>query len=559
MVKKILETSMPPDYKSLRGVRQSMKVVFSCLTAIPFFVFAFIYFQIGTVNTALSAALIVLALVMILEGFIVFRKMADHIERLSSEMIDIEGGTIDKIQKEGTTKELAIIADTFNRTLDKLEDTAKQLSIKVAQVSTLNEIGEAVSKTINIKKIAKLILERSMNDSSSSAGYMAIRQGKSSVFQIEAVKGVDWDAKEMINLDTEKSLAGKAIEKKSPIRIEDIELDVSMKEINAPDIGCSRLMYLPIIVKGLPVGLVVLGRGMNQAPYEEAEIVFLQALLQHAGSGIENAMLYEDIRRSKHKLEIALISQQKAQEQLLLSARMTAFGELSVNIAHELNNPLTGIMGYADLLLSAPLNDDEKNKYLEEIRGQAVRSSNIIKSLLDFAGGRSESKDSVNLNSMIQEIILLVTGKMQSSNIRLDLHLGEGLPLIDVNRNEMEQVFLNLINNALNAMSGVYKSHLDENNASVKQHCLKIITEKKANNIVISFRDNGPGISPDDLPRIFEPFFSTKKEISQVGLGLWLSHRIISAYKGTIKVKSKLGEGSAFYVILPTPQKKIED
>jgi signal transduction histidine kinase len=559
MIDKKSETLKPSDYKALRGVRQSMKVIFSCLTAIPFFVFAFIYFRIGALNTALPASLIALAVILILEGFIVFRKMAEHIEKLSSEMMGIEGGTIGKIQKEGNTKELAIIADTFNRTLDKLEDTARQLSLKVAQVSTLNEIGEAVSKTINIKKIASLILERSIQDSGSRAGYVGLRQGKSSMLRIAAFRGVDWGIKENINLDVEKSLAGRAFEKKSPIGVEDIGLDSSMKGLNVPDIGCPRLLYLPIMVKEIPIGLLALGRDINQSPYEEEEILFLQTLLRHAGSGIENARLYEDIQLSNRRLETALISQKKAQTHLLTSARMTAFGELSVNVAHELNNPLTGILGYADLMLSSPMDDNEKIKYLEEIRDQTVRATNIIKSLLDFADIRS-SKALTDLNALIQKTILLVKGRMCVLNIQLELNLEDDLPSVDANQNEIEQVLLNLINNALNAMSGIYKSDYEAaDNMAEKQHCLKIITKKRGGNIYISFQDNGPGISPEELPRIFEPFYSNKKEVSQVGLGLWISHRIIAANGGVIKVKSRLGEGSAFFVILPiSHRRKIE-
>jgi len=533
-----------------------MKVIFSCLTAIPFIVFAFIYFNMGNLNSALPASLIALALILILEGFIVFRKMAEHIEQLSSSMEESEGGALIKIQKEGNTKELAIIADTFNRTLDKLEDTARQLSIKVAQASTLNEIGEAVSKTINIEKIAELILERSINDSGSRAGYMAIQKGKSPMLEVAAVSGVELDMKENINMDTEISIAGRVFEKKSPVRIEDIELDGSMKDLNVPDIQCPRLLYLPIMIKGKPIALLVLGRDIGQAPYKDEEILFLQTLLRHAGSGIENAKLYEDIQRSNRRLEAALISQKKAQAHLLYSARMTAFGELSVNVAHELSNPLMVTLGCADLLLSYSLDDNEKIKHLEEIRDQAVRAGNIIKSLLDFADNRSESGDLTDLNTLINKTILLVRGRMQALDISLDLHLEDGLPFIEVNRNEMEHVFLSLINNALNAMSGTYKSHREEDNRGVKQPCLKISTEHRRDNIFIAFQDNGSGIYPEDLPRIFEPFFSTKKEISQVGLGLWVSHRIVRASGGVIRVKSKLGEGSVFFVILPVSERK---
>jgi signal transduction histidine kinase len=547
------------DYRSMRTVRQSMKVIFSCLTAIPFFVFAFIFTNIGgSFNTALTGALITLALVLVLEGFIVFRKMAEHIERLSSDMVNVETGSFEKIKKEGgDTRELAVIADTFNRTLDKLEDTATQLSAKVAQVSTLNEIGEAVSKTINIDKIAALILEKSINGSSSRAGYMAIRQGESPAFQISAVTGIGRNIEGNINPDAEKSLAGRAIEKKSPIRIEDIELDASMKALNIPDLGRPRLLYLPIMVKETAIGLLALGRDINQKPYEEEEILFLQTLLRHAGAGMENARLYKDLQTSNQKLEESLITQKKTQAHLLTSARMTAFGELSVNVAHELNNPLTGIMGYADLMLSSSMDEDEKISHLEEIKNQAGRAGNIIRSLLDFADSSSGSW--TDLNSLIQKTLLLVKGRLHDLKTSLDLHLEEGLPLIEVDRNEMKQVFLNLINNAVNAMSGIYKSYLEEDATIIKQRCLKIVTEKKGDKICISFQDNGSGIYPEDLPRIFEPFFSTKKEVSQVGLGLWVSHRIIRANGGTIKVRSKLGEGSAFFVILPTKGLTIGD
>jgi len=530
-----------------------MKVVFSCLTAIPFFVFAFIYFRIGTFHTALSASLIALALVLVLEGFIVFRKMAEHIERLSSDMMSAERGTVGKIREKEDTRELAIIADTFNRTLDKLEDTAMQLSKKVAQVSTLNDIGEAVSKTIDIGEIAKLVLERSLSDSSSGAGYMAIRQGKSPVFQVAAVMGLAWDIKQNITLDTEKSLAGRAIDKKTIVRIEDIELDGSMKDLNVPDIGCPRVLYLPIMVKAIPIGLLVLGRDMNQATYEEEEILYLQTLLRHAGSGIENARLYEDIQRSNRRLEEALLSQKMAQAHLLASARMTAFGELSVNVAHELNNPLTGILGYADLILTSPMDEDEKKEHLEMVRDQALRARGIIKSLLDFVGENNEIRIGTDLNGVINKSLMLVKGRMRDSGIQLDLRLKEGLPIIKADQGQIEQAFMNLINNALNAMSGVYKSSAgnEQDAPGGKQYCLRIKTEKRENECHISFEDNGSGIREEDLQRIFEPFYSTREEVSQVGLGLWVSHRIITANGGTIRVKSKAGEGSVFSVIMP--------
>lgn len=541
--------SVESDYKSMRTIRQSMKVIFSCLTAIPFFVFGFIFMNIGgSFSTALTGGLITLALVLILEGFIIFRKMAEHIERISSDMAGIETGSIDKIKKEGETRELAVIADTFNRTLDKLEDTANQLSAKVAQVSTLNEIGEAVSKTISIDEIAGLVLGKSIDETGSRAGYLAVKQGNSQVFKAAAVMGMERDAMPDINLEMENTVAGRAIAKRTPIQIQDIELADTTKGLNVPDIGRRRVLYLPILVKGAAIGLLAIGKDIDQSPFDEEDIMFLQTMLRHAGAGIENARLYEDIQRTNRKLAEALMSQQKAQAHLLTSARMTAFGELSVNVAHELNNPLTGILGYTELLLSSPMDENEKSRCLEDIKGQAARASNIIRGLLDFADEKSGIADA-DLNSMIEKVIMLAKGRMDAEGIRLDMDLAEALPSVNVNRNEMEQVFLNLINNAVNALSGEYQAV--SFHKSVNGRCLKIRTERKSEKILASFQDNGSGIPPDVLPRIFEPFYSTKRDVSQVGLGLWISHRIVRANGGTIKVKSRPGEGSAFFVILP--------
>jgi signal transduction histidine kinase/uncharacterized protein YjeT (DUF2065 family) len=545
----------PSDYRSLRGVRQSMKVIFSCLSAIPFVVFAFIYFRIGTFNTALSASLIILALVLVLEGFIVFRRMAEHIEQLSSAILKAEGGALEKVQKTGDTRELAMIADAFNRTLSKLENTARELGVKAVQASTLNEIREIVSKTIHMEEIARLILERAVNAVASQAGYMAVRRGKSQDLHIAAISGIDGNIREGLRLDADKTLAGRVVQEKVPILIEDIEQEDEMKRLNVPDLKLTRLLYLPIVAKKSIIGALVLGRDATQTPFKEEEVQFLQTLLQQVAYNFENAGLYEDLQQSNKELKIALVSQKKAQDHLLNSARMAAFGELSVNVAHELNNPLTGILGYADLILGSDMDEKERTEHLEEIRRQAIRAGRITRSLMDFVGGRHWSGTRMDLNAVVQKALLPAKGRMRAPGIRLDLQLDKDLPPVNADQTQMEQVFFNLISNALNAVTGVYRLPVDmQENASgtdVKQPFLRIMTGRRDNNIYVSFQDNGPGISPEDLPRIFEPFFSTQKKISQVGIGLWMCRMMITANGGRISVESEIGRGSLFTVELP--------
>jgi len=438
---------------------------------------------------------------------------------------------LDDVQKVGDTRELAIIADAFNRTLTKLENTAKELGVKAIQASTLNEIREIVSKTIHIEDIARLILERAVNAVASQAGYMAVRRGKSPYLHITAISGVDGNIKEGLRIDDE------------------------MKRLNVPDMKLARLLFLPILAKRSVIGALVLGRDRNQSPYKEEEVQFLQTLLQQVAFNFENAMLYEEIQQSNRELKIALDSQKKAQDHLLTSARMAAFEELSIKFAHELNNPLTGILGYADLILGTEMDDKERMEHIEEIRRQAIRAGQITRSILDFAGNKRVSGEWADLNAILQKALLPAKARIRDAGIRLDLQLDKELPYVDVDQTLMEQLFFHLISNAMNAVTGVYKLPVGikevGSGIGAEQPLINIETGMRGDNIYVSFRDNGPGISPEDIPRIFDPFFSTQEKVSQVGLGLWICHMMIITYGGLISVDSEIGKGSRFTVELP--------
>ena len=215
----------PADYNSYRSIRYQSKVIFSCLTAIPFIVFAFVYFRIGTLHTALSGALIVLALVLVLEGFVIFRKMADHIEQLSVTMSRAEEGDVERVQENGETKELAVIADTFNRTLSKLEETARELGVRAVQASTLNEIRDLVSKNIHLQEVAKIILERAMKAVLSPAGYLAVKREDSPVLNIAATSGITENMPDTIELDPTTTTGSVIFDSKVPVLIEDASME----------------------------------------------------------------------------------------------------------------------------------------------------------------------------------------------------------------------------------------------------------------------------------------------------------------------------------------------
>jgi signal transduction histidine kinase len=545
------------DRAAHRRIRYKLRVIFFCLTAIPLLVGAYIHLRRETVGTVVSGILIALALILVLEGFTLFRKMVDQMEKLSSSMLEAQNGDVKEIRSRNETHELAVIADTFNETLYKLEKSASELGVKALQAATLREVGEIVSTSINIKEVAHAVLARTVKAVNAQGGYLAVKQDASPALHVAATTGIAGEFPEVIELDDAAPLIGAVVKKNSPIVIHDIHEEPELGGRNYPDIGFPRLLYLSIVATGTSIGAVVLGRDGNRPQFEQSDIQFLQTLLHQVAYSVENARLYENLQHNTRKLEGALISEKRAREHLLTSARLAAFGELSLTIAHELNNPLTGILGYTDLILDASPDSAKTRELLEKIRSQTVRASSITNNLLHFASIAPGTRVKTDLNDVVRRTLPLVRGRLYKAGIQLELKLADGLLPAMVDPTQMAQVVFSLVNNAIKAMTGKYNGNSPPadkyGGAKERVRMLRIQSGKKRNKVHLSFLDTGPGITPGDLPRIFEPFYSTQDKASQVGLGLWMSHRIVTASGGSIGVKSTPNRGSIFLVALPSP------
>lgn len=237
-----------------------------------------------------------------------------------------------------------------------------------------------------------------------------------------------------------------------------------------------------------------------------------------------------------------ITEQKKLESQLVQSTKLAAVGELAANIAHEINNPLTSVLGYASFLLKKQELSSEVKQDLKIIEAEAIRARSIVRHLLDFARQTPLRPTEIDVRELVGETLTLVRRLAQVSNIEIVEGYDPEIPPVKVDANQIKQVFINLINNALHAMpdGGILTVH----------------TSSTPDGVVVSFSDTGAGISPDHLDRVFEPFFSTKDE-KGTGLGLSVSYRIIEAHGGLIAVESKQGEGSTFAVKLPAAEKAM--
>jgi two-component system NtrC family sensor kinase len=225
------------------------------------------------------------------------------------------------------------------------------------------------------------------------------------------------------------------------------------------------------------------------------------------------------------------------QEQLLQSEKLAAMGRLTSQIAHELNNPLYGIMNTLELLKTEVPADNKRRKILDMALSETIRLSDLLRKMLSFSKPDQEERHPVDINSVLDEILLLHEKQLKENDINIAVTFAEGLNLVNASKNQLRQVFLNMVANARDAMPD--------------GGTLSVVTGGDTDKINVEISDTGTGIREEHLDKIFDSFFTTKGEVKGVGLGLSVCYGFIKDHGGDIEVKSQVGEGTAFTITLP--------
>ena len=246
-----------------------------------------------------------------------------------------------------------------------------------------------------------------------------------------------------------------------------------------------------------------------------------------------------NLQNSRVELERAMQTVKSTQEQLIQSEKLSAVGQFVAGVAHELNNPLTAVIGFSELLQTAQT--DEKTKgHLERIAKSAHRCHKIVHSLLSFARQEAPVRKLVDLHTVIDEVLEIMAYDLRTSNVSVVKEFAPTLPQIMADPHQLQQVFVNILGNARQAIEPIQQ-----------EGCIVIRTHSEEGWVVIEFQDNGPGIKPQHLARIFDPFFTTKPAGKGTGLGLSLSYGLIQEHGGKISAQSEPGHGATFLIELP--------
>jgi len=286
------------------------------------------------------------------------------------------------------------------------------------------------------------------------------------------------------------------------------------------------------------------------SPYTDPLARPLLFVLFTAFLGVLTAMLIDGVEKEERAhVELNIVHQElstyvqqlkESQEQLIQAEKLTSLGQMAASIAHEINNPLAGVLVYTRLLSKKLTEDtarkDESLDYLSKMESEVSRCSRIIRNLLDFARQTEPMLRLVDINQVIEQVLAMVGHQAQLQNVEVVKEFSPSLPKVMADFDQLQQIFTNLTLNAIQAMPDGGR--------------LTIRSSTVDGEVRIDVQDTGCGISKENMGKLFTPFFTTKAKGKGVGLGLAVAHGIIERHKGRIKVQSEVGKGTTFSIYL---------
>jgi signal transduction histidine kinase len=275
------------------------------------------------------------------------------------------------------------------------------------------------------------------------------------------------------------------------------------------------------------------GNGQSSAGYREATLnIAIAPLVSKNLDQIGRLIIFDDVT-DRAELE----------QRLVQADKLSSIGLLAAGVAHEVNTPLAVISNYAQMLARQVAEDQQKSVLLDKIAKQTIRASEIVNSLLNFSRTSSTSFGDVDLNRVVQETISLLEHQLKKVGVRVGMELDPKLPPVNGNAGKLQQVFLNLFLNARDAMEG--------------GGTLEIRTWAAESGARVEVADSGPGIPPEFIHRIYDPFFTTKGSRKGTGLGLSVTYGIIQEHGGSIEVSNRRDGGACFQLELPWARKPV--
>ncbi len=462
--------------------------------------------------------------------------------RLGSKVVgvlDLRSDEIDVFSRQDVTT-MGLLADQLSIAIENAR-LYGEIRQRVEELTTLNKISQAVTSTLDLQETLTLITDHTTRLLGVAATSVVLYNESKDDLWFAAASGEGSDYVLGMRMAIGQGIAGWVYQQGQPVMVPDTSKDTRWFGGFDTDSGFTTrsILSVPLQTKGQTIGAI---EAMNKedGPFNAEDLRLLTSMAAPAATAIENAQLYDKVRQGMRELE-------ETQAQLVQSARLAAVGELAAGVAHEINNPLTSIIGFTRLLLEDLPPDDPMRTDLETIDREAARTRQIVRALLDFARTSDPVLVPTDLNGLVEEAVMLVCTRSVLAKVSLEKDLSP-LPPVMLDTNQIKQVLVNLLNNAVQAMP-------DSGRLTIATR----LTEREDNGVyremaAVYVNDSGVGIPPENLGRIFDPFFTTKEVGQGTGLGLSVSYSIVEKHNGRIEVESVLHEGSTFTLLLPVSE-----
>jgi len=413
------------------------------------------------------------------------------------------------------------------------------------ELAALNAIASVVSRSLDLAEVLPATLETIMSLLEMRAGAVYLLDSEHEQLVVRAQQGFSTPGAQVLSRAywrVGQGIVGRVAESGEPALLEDLAgiepwVSIVAAETDATD-GTSdtslSLLCVPLPAKNRVLGALAVLRTRSPG-FTTPDQSLLAAIGQQIGISVENARLYTELCQFAEELG-------RSQAQLVQAEKLAAMGRLTASIAHELNNPLQAVQNCLHLTLKRKLAEEKQHHYLTLAQEEVERLIDIVLRMLDFYRPSRGQRAPTDINAIIENVLALTVKKLQQGNVTVHRQLARDLPPIDVVADQIKQVLLNMVINAIEAMPQggelIITSRLERGKGGGKAGWLRV-----------SFADNGVGLSPEELQHIFEPFYTTKSR--GTGLGLSVSYGIVERHGGHIDVKSIPGKGTLFSVRLP--------
>jgi signal transduction histidine kinase len=422
-----------------------------------------------------------------------------------------------------------------------------ETNIRLMEQEAIFEVGTSLASAYNLDDILQLVVNHaSLTDAPDSKAVIHLYDHEGKRLVPRAISTTSKEPKRVMGFRLNEGIAGRALRDQKMQYLPDVRKD--------PDfIGSGKefqsLVVAPLLVEDTVEGILSVTSSKKHA-FSENSLRQLNALGNQAAIAVHKAQMTERLRDSLAALELrsaelesSLAQLQSAQTQLVQAGKLASLGTLTAGIAHELNNPLAGIKLFAQNLLrfetSGLLTVEKLRQTLTKIDTLVDKAADIIEHLRAFSRQASGKLEVLIVNEPINDALSMLSEQLRLRNIQLNIDLDQNLPAVRGNSNQLEQVIVNLVTNARDAL---------------RERDEKVITLRTFVNkgfVMVEVSDTGSGIQPEHIDKIFDPFFTTKAIGEGTGLGLSISHGIVEYHGGFIEVESVVDKGSTFRLILP--------